>query len=74
MEKEKIDRINELARLAKARGLTPEEELERASLRAQYLEDFRAGFKSQLDNTLVQYPDGSRVPLKEAPKGNKDQG
>ena len=68
MKAEQIDRINELARLSKVRALTEEEQKERAALRAQYLQAFRQNFKSQLDSTVVQYPDGTRVPLKEAPK------
>ncbi len=43
MKKEKIDRINELAHLAKERALTEEELAERASLRREYIEEFRRG-------------------------------
>lgn len=63
MVQECIARINELARIAKQRPLTQEEEAERAKLRKQYLQTFRAAFQAQLDNTLVQYDDGSRVKL-----------
>ena len=37
MEQSKIDRINELARIAKERELTEEEQTERAALRAEYM-------------------------------------
>ena len=37
MEKEKIDRINELGRIAKERELTEEEKLERQQLREEYI-------------------------------------
>lgn len=63
-----LPRINELARLAKERGLNEEETRERARLRAAYLKAFRESFRAQLDNTLVEYPDGSRKPLKDAGK------
>ena len=42
MEKNKIDRINELARLSKVRPLTEEEKEEQAALRAEYLTEVRA--------------------------------
>lgn len=41
MEKEKIDRINELGRIAKERELTEEEKKEREALRAEYIAEFR---------------------------------
>jgi uncharacterized protein YnzC (UPF0291/DUF896 family) len=68
MNPEMIARINELARLAKERALTPEELSERAELRRQYVDQFKAGARQTLENTLVQYPDGSRLPLKDAAK------
>ena len=42
MEKTKIDRINELARLSKSRQLTDEERAEQSDLRAEYLAYVRA--------------------------------
>ena len=42
MEKQKIDRINELGRLAKTRELTEEEKLEQKALREEYLKEVRA--------------------------------
>lgn len=42
MEKAKIDRINELARLAKTRELTDAERAEQQELRAEYISYFRA--------------------------------
>ena len=47
MEKIKVDRINELARLAKSRELTKEEKDEQAALRAEYLEEVRAILKGK---------------------------
>ncbi|MCC3681334.1 DUF896 domain-containing protein, partial [Staphylococcus epidermidis] len=46
-----IDRINELARKKKEHGLTNEEAKEQTKLRRQYLEEFRKGFKQQIENT-----------------------
>ena len=42
MEKVKVDRINELARLAKTRPLTEEEKAEQSELRAEYMSEVRA--------------------------------
>ena len=64
MEKAKVDRINELARTAKVRALTAEEKKEQQSLRMEYLADFRKSFGAMLDNTVIEYPDGSREKLR----------
>ncbi len=69
MTPEKIERISALTRLSRERELTPEEQAERAELRREYVNDFKASTRQTLENTVVQYPDGSRVPLKDAPKG-----
>ena len=58
-------RINELARKKKTVGLTEGEVQEQAALRAQYLKDFREGFRQQLDNTYIQYEDGTKVKLQQ---------
>ena len=42
MEKEKIERINELGRLSKERELTEEEKVEQKALREEYLKYVRA--------------------------------
>ena len=63
MTKEKIQRINELAKLSKERALTEEEAAEQQALRAEYIAEFRAQFRSTLENTVIQDPDGKRTPL-----------
>lgn len=65
MTKEKVARINELARKKKTVGLTPAELEEQAALRQEYLADFRAGFREQLNNTYIQYEDGHKERLTE---------
>ena len=69
MEKSRIDRINELAKLAKERELTAAELDERAALRREYIEDFRRATIQVLDNTYIQTPDGVKHPL---PRKNKE--
>ena len=63
MEQKNLSRLNELAKISKQRPLTTEEVEERARLRKDYLADFRKAFQQQLDSTVIQYDDGSKVPL-----------
>lgn len=64
MEKEKLDRINELAKKSKETPLTEEELAEQAALRQEYIREVRLSFGAMLDNTVIQYPDGTRKSLK----------
>ena len=68
MEKEKIARINELAHIAKERELSPEEFEERAALRNQYIEEFKANTRAVLDSVVIQTPDGQRHKLQKKEK------
>ncbi|MDE5858888.1 MAG: DUF896 domain-containing protein [Oscillospiraceae bacterium] len=54
MTKEKIDRINELARKSRtAEGLTEEEKAEQAALRQEYRDGVKANLEGQLQNIEV---------------------
>ena len=64
MNQTKIDRINELARKAKAEGLTPEEIVERDALRKEYVEAVRRNLRGQLDNTYIVDEKGNKRKLK----------
>ncbi len=64
MEKEKIERINELARKKKNGGLTEAEQAEQAELRKEYLDGYRENLKAMLDGIIVQEKDGTRHPLR----------
>lgn len=55
-----IARINELAKKAKAEGLTDEELTERDKLRRIYIDSVKASLTGQLDNTYIVYPDGTK--------------
>ena len=70
MRKELIDRINELAHKDKSEGLTEEEKLERAELRAEYLAEFRKNFKKQLENVRF-VEDLTEAELEEIAKEKK---
>ena len=69
MEKAKIDRINELAHLAKERALTEAELSERDALRKEYIAEFRRATIDVLEHTYIQTPDGKKHPLPR--KGDK---
>lgn len=49
VSKEKMERINFLARKAKTEKLSPEEKAEQDELRQEYLANFRKSFRSQLE-------------------------
>ena len=55
MEKEKIERINQLAKKAKTTGLTDEEIIERQALRQEYIKSIRENMKAILGN--IEYSD-----------------
>jgi uncharacterized protein YnzC (UPF0291/DUF896 family) len=57
---EVIARINELARKAKADGLTEAELAERDKLRRIYIDSVVGNLKGHLENTTIVYPDGTR--------------
>ena len=60
MTQEKINRINELARKKKTVGLTEEELQEQAVLRREYIESYKQSLVSQLENTYIVEPDGTK--------------
>ena len=64
MEQVKIDRINELARKARAEGLTPEEKQEQQTLRQEYIAAFRANMVSELNSLVIVDEHGNRRKIK----------
>ena len=59
MTKEKIDRINELARKMRTIGLTLEEKAEQQALRDEYRAGVVRNLTSQLDNIEIVDKDAS---------------
>jgi 5-formyltetrahydrofolate cyclo-ligase len=72
MDEKTIGRINELARKAKAEGLTAAEKEEQQKLRRAFIESVRMNVKAQLDNIDVIDEDGNIENLGEkyGKKGN----
>jgi len=58
--KEVIARINELAAKNKTVGLTDEELAERDKLRRIYIDSYKANLVTQLENTYIVRPDGTK--------------
>ena len=64
MEQSRIDRINALARKAKAEGLTEAETLERGQLRREYIDAVVGSLKGELENTYVVDEKGRKSKLR----------
>lgn len=60
MDQKKLDRISELTRISRVRELTEAEKVEREGLRNEYRAAMRASLEGALQNTYIQYPDGTR--------------
>ena len=73
MDRASIERINCLTAISRQRELTAEEQAERKQLREAYLRAFRSQMRAQLENTVVEYPDGTRIPFREAGQENRDR-
>lgn len=65
---ERIKRINELYHKSQAEGLTEEEKAEQAKLRAEYAASVRNNLKAQLDNVVIERPDGTIESLSKKSK------
>ena len=70
MDRQKINRINELYRKSKAEGLTEEEKKEQKVLRREYIEAVKGNLLAQLNNIDIEEKDGTVVNLGEK-YGNK---
>ena len=73
MEQKKIDRINFLARKSRTEQLTEEEKQEQAVLRQEYRDSFIRSLSSQLDNTYIVEPDGTKRKVTKKNGGKSDE-
>lgn len=73
MEQKKLDRINFLARKSRTEELTPEEKEEQAILRQEYRDSFVRSLTSQLENTYIVNPDGSKKKVTKRNGGNSNE-
>ena len=73
MMEDVIARINELAKKAKAEGLTPAERSERDGLRRIYLDAIRENLTAQLENTYVVDAQGNRHKLQKRARARRSR-
>jgi uncharacterized protein YnzC (UPF0291/DUF896 family) len=74
LSKEKMARINELAKKAKESGLTETEAKEQSKLRSEYLATFRSSMLNTLSSVKIVDPEGNDVTpdkVKAIKKNNK---
>lgn len=72
LSKEKIDRINELARKAKKEGLSLKEQKEQKELREEYLANVRASLRNQLKSITIVDEEGNDVTPEKLKKDKKN--
>lgn len=73
-EEKLIKRINELTKISRERELTPDEVEERKKLRSAFLENFRSGFRQQLEDTVVIDENGKEVTSEKAKEAQRRKG
>ena len=61
---DRLKTINFLAHKAKTEGLTEEEKAEREVLRKEYLAEFRANMRGQLENIVFVDENGNQTPVR----------
>lgn len=64
MDRNKIERINALAKKSKTVGLTSEEKVEQQALRQEYIKAFRNNLKATLDACIIVDQDGHQRALR----------
>ena len=73
MTPEKIARINELAKKKKQR-LTPEEEVEQAKLREEYIEGYRRSVRHHIEGIKVVDEEGNDVTPEKLRQVQREKG
>ena len=74
MEQAKINRINELAKKKKAGTLTPEEKVEQAQLREEYIEGYRRAILHHIEGIKLVDEDGNDVTPEKLRQVQREKG
>ncbi|MDT2680659.1 DUF896 family protein [Enterococcus gallinarum] len=61
LSKEKLARINELAKKKKVQGLSADKTIEQQKLREEYLQAFRGGMRHHIEGMKIVDPEGQDV-------------
>lgn len=73
-EKKVIARINQLYHKKEKEGLTAAEEAERKELHQEFIKNFRAGFKQQIEDLVIVDKNGKEVTSEKAKKAQRKKG
>lgn len=74
LSKDKMNRINELARFSKERSLTEDEKKEQKLLRDEYLSVFRKGMRQHIEGAKIIDPEGNDVTPEKVKAIQKERG
>lgn len=74
LSKEKLERINALAKKAKTEGLSEVEKTEQQALRQEYLQTFRSGMRNHIEGLKFIDPEGSDVTPEKLKQIQKEKG
>ena len=74
MTPEKIARINELAKKKKEVGLTPEEAVEQAELREEYIEGYRRSVRHHIEGIKIVDEEGNDIAPEKLRQVQREKG
>ena len=74
MDPKKIARINELAKKKKEEGLTPEEKVEQAELREEYIEGYRRAVRHHIEGIKIVDEEGNDVTPEKLRQVQREKG
>ena len=74
MDQKKIDRINQLAKKKKAEGLTPEEKVEQAKLREEYIEGYRRAVRHHIEGIKIVDEEGNDLTPEKLRQVQREKG
>ena len=74
LPKEQLDRINEIAKKSKNKGLTIQEQVEQKELRDAYITAFRGGMRNTIEGVKIVDEEGTDVTPDKLKDIQKDKG